>query len=297
MTAAHTASAALFESDTPVAAQWLIAVSVIAATFAYSAGAARLRRRGDRWPVLREVSFIAAALSLLAADALPLPGGEFTSHMAQHLIIAMATPLLIVLSRPVTLILRALAPGPVRRGLVRTMHSRPVSVLAFPPFAALLDVGGLWLLYRTRLFADTHDNPWQHEAVHLHMLATGLLFTFAVCQLDPVRRRHGTVLRAATLVAAATAHDVLAKVLYGAAPPGTDFSAADVSQGAQLMYYGGDVVEIALAVVLAVQWYARRVPARLATYRAAFRARSGVRYSTGSAKSWRRPAGHRAGGP
>ena len=39
-------------------------------------------------------------------------------------------------------------------------------------------------------------------------------------------------------------------------PPGTSFAAADLRAGAQLMYYGGDVVEVFLALVLAVQWYA-----------------------------------------
>jgi hypothetical protein len=55
--------------------------------------------------------------------------------------------------------------------------------------AALLDTGGLWVLYRTRLFAATDDRPWLHAAVHAHVFATGLIFTAAVCQLDPVRRR------------------------------------------------------------------------------------------------------------
>ncbi|MGW7099717.1 hypothetical protein [Streptomyces sp. NPDC054838] len=38
-------------------------------------------------------------------------------------------------------------------------------------------------------------------------------------------------------------------------PPGTAFTSADLQGGAQLMYYGGDIAEIALATVLAAQWY------------------------------------------
>ncbi|MEV6379503.1 hypothetical protein AB0M31_08810 [Streptomyces sp. NPDC051773] len=38
----------------------------------------------------------------------------------------------------------------------------------------------------------------------------------------------------------------------------TAFTSADLRTGAQLMYYGGDLVEIALAATLAVQWYAAR---------------------------------------
>ncbi|MET9833669.1 hypothetical protein ABZ078_31185 [Streptomyces sp. NPDC006385] len=37
--------------------------------------------------------------------------------------------------------------------------------LVFPPPAALLDVGGLWLLYRTGLFAAMRHEPWLHAAV------------------------------------------------------------------------------------------------------------------------------------
>jgi putative membrane protein len=92
--------------------------------------------------------------------------------------------------------------------------------------------------------------------VHVHLFAGGLLFTFALCQLDPVRHRYGLLPRAAVLVAAGTAHSVLAKVLYGTSPPGTAFPGHDLARGAELMYYGGDLVEIALAAVLAAQWYA-----------------------------------------
>ena len=48
---------------------------------------------------------------------------------------------------------------------------------------------------------------------------------------------------------------MLAKTLYGEPPPGTAFT-ADLARGAELMYYGGDLVEIAVALVLAAQWYA-----------------------------------------
>jgi putative membrane protein len=51
---------------------------------------------------------------------------------------------------------------------------------------------------------------------------------------------------------------VLAKGLYGSPPPGTSFATHDLRTGAQLMYYGGDLVEVALAVALAVQWYGAR---------------------------------------
>ncbi|KDN78451.1 hypothetical protein DF19_38390 [Streptomyces olindensis] len=178
------------------------------------------------------------------------------AHAWSGFFLGLAAPLLFVVARPLTLALRALRPGRPRRRLLVLARSRPVGWLVLPPLAALLDVGGLWLLYRTELFATMRHQPLLHGVVHAHMLAAGFVFTFAVCQLDPVRRRWSVAVRGATLLAAGTAHAVLAKTLYASPPPGTDFTPADLHRGAQWMYYGGDVVDAAMAVVLGVGWYA-----------------------------------------
>ncbi|MER5716237.1 cytochrome c oxidase assembly protein [Streptomyces sp. NPDC002132] len=88
-----------------------------------------------------------------------------------------------------------------------------------------------------------------------HMWAAGALFAFAVCQVDPVRHRWGVAVRGAALLAAGAVHSVLARSLYATPPPGTAFTDGDLHTGARLMYYGGDLVELALAVALAAQWY------------------------------------------
>ncbi|MFK4069834.1 cytochrome c oxidase assembly protein [Streptomyces sp. NPDC029674] len=238
--------------------------AALLAAAAYLLAAGRLRQRGDSWPWWRDVSFAAGGSGVAWAAVGPLPGGPFTAHMVQHLIIGMAAPLLLVLARPLTLTLRTLSPGAARRELLTLARSRPVTWLLFPPLAALLDVGGLWLLYRTELFATMRHEPWLHAVVHAHVLAAGLLFTFAVCQLDPVRHRWSLTVRGATLLAAGAAHAVLAKSLYATTPPGTSFTAADLHTGAQVMYYGGDLAEAALAVVMAATWYRAAGRARTA---------------------------------
>ncbi|WP_218920435.1 cytochrome c oxidase assembly protein [Lentzea guizhouensis] len=237
----------------PPAPGMLLAVLALLAALAYLTATTRLRRRGDTWPGWRDACFAAGCAVLACASLGPLPGGPFTAHMAQHLALAMIAPVLVVLARPLTLLLRVLPARP-RRALLTVAHSAFATVLVFPPLAALLDLGGLWLLYRTPLFAATHQ-PLVHAAVHVHVVASGLLFTFAVCQLDPMRRRWGLAWRATALLGAGAAHAVLAKSLYATPPPGTGFTTTDLHHGAQLMYYGGDVVELAIAVVLAVQWY------------------------------------------
>jgi len=238
----------------------MTAAIALAAVAAYLAAAARLRRRGDAWPPARDVSFTAGGAALAYAMLAPLPGGPFTAHMAQHLVVAMAAPLLLVLARPLTLALRALPPRRPRRALLACAHSRLAGWLVLPPVAAVLDIGGLWLLYRTPLAAAAHHEPLLHAVVQVHVLLAGLLFTFAVCQLDPVRHRWNLAWRGLTLLAAGTAHAILAKSLYAAPPPGTTHTTTDVHTAAQLMYYGGDLVELALAAVLATQWYTARRP-------------------------------------
>lgn len=239
----------------PGTGQLLTVVAALLVAVAYLLAAGRLRRRGDAWPRWRDVSFTAGGVGTAWASWGAVPGGPFTGHMIQHLVVGMAAPLLFVVARPLTLALRALGPGRARRGLLVLARSRPVGWLVLPPLAALLDVGGLWLLYRTELFAAVRQHPLLHGVVHPHMLAAGLVFTFAVCQLDPVRRRWSVAVRGATLLAVGAAHAVLSKTLYASPPPGTDFAAADLHSGVQWMYYGGDVVDAALAVVLGVGWY------------------------------------------
>lgn len=253
MTVAHT------HPDPAVAGlglgELIIVTVALPAAAAYLLAAARLRRRGDAWSWRRDVSFTVGNAALIWATLGTLRSEPFTAHMAQHLTVGMAAPLLLVLARPLTLVLRTLPPGTVRSALLAVMHSRLIGWLVIPPVAALLDVGGLWLLHRTELFAATGHRPLLHAGVYAHVLVAGLLFTAAVCQLDPVRRRWSPAVRGATLLAAGAAHNSLAKGLYATPPPGTSFTAADVHTGSQLMYYGGDLVEIALAATLAVQWY------------------------------------------
>jgi putative membrane protein len=234
-----------------------IAVALGLVVFAgYAAGAVRLRRRGDRWPPVRDAGFALGTVAAGAAMALPDTSG-FTGHMVQHVLLGMLAPVLLVLGRPVTLLLRA-SPPAVRRRLTPVLGSAPVGVLVFPPFAAALEAGSLWLLYRTGLFAASGRDPGLHLLVHAHVLVTGVLFTASVCLLEPVRHRYGFAVRVAALVGAAAAHAVLAKSLYLTAPPGTVLDVADRQSGAELMYYGGDVVELGLALIMALGWYAAR---------------------------------------
>jgi len=232
-----------------------VAVPAAAAAMAYLEAARRLWRRGDRWPWRRTFVWVTGCLLIPSALVVEPPVGEFTGHMVQHVAVGMVAPLLLVLGRPVTLALRVLPPGRRRWALLRVVGARPVSWLMVPLVAAVIDVGGLWVPYRTGLFAAAEQRPWLHAAVHAHVLLAGTLFTASVAQVEPFRRRYGLQMRAAALVAAGAGHAVLAKTIYAAGVPALAVTRPDVHTAAQVMYYGGDIVEITLATILALQWY------------------------------------------
>ena len=184
---------------------------------------------------------------------------DFTAHAVTHLLLGMAAPLLLCLAAPVTFLLRTL-PRPVARRVGRLLTIAPVRVLTEPIVAAALNIGGLWLLYTSGLFAAMHSNSALHAMVHLHLVIAGYLFTVSIISPDPLPHRRPYPYRAAVLVAAVAAHDILAKVIYAHPPVGLD--PHQVKSGAMIMYYGGDALSIIVMIILCARWNreARRIP-------------------------------------
>jgi putative membrane protein len=230
------------------------------ALLAYGALVLQARRRGRLWPAERSLAW--AAGSVLAAVAVSAPlasrstmGGP--AHMVGHLLLGMLAPLLLVLGAPVTLALRGLPVAAARR-LTRLLRTRPLRFLTEPAVAAVLDVAGLWLLYATPLMDVAQSQPVLDVVVHLHVLLAGCLFTAVLVGPDPLPHRRGTWHRLVVLALALAAHDVLAKWLYARAS--ADATGTDTQQGAMVMYYGGDAVELTLAVLLCARWDRRARP-------------------------------------
>ncbi len=170
--------------------------------------------------------------------------------MVQHLLLGMFAPPALVLAAPGTLLLGALPVG--RRGIARMlMRSRVLHVVTHPVTAAVLSVGGLFVLYLTPLHAVAAADPDVRRLVNLHILLAGVLFAWSVAGIDPAPRRPSMTTRVVVLVAAGAAHAYLAKLLYTRDLHG-------MHEAAQLMYYGGDIAELALAVALFAGWYRRR---------------------------------------
>jgi len=212
-------------------------------------------RRYKRWPAYRSLLACVGILACASAVAGPLAQashGSFTAHMFGHLLLGMLGPLLLVYSAPITLLLRSL-PRRSARMLTGLLRSRPAAVLTHPVTAALLNAGGLWLLYTTDLYAAMHTSAMLHMLVHFHVFAAGYLFTASILPVDPSPHRTGMKLRACVMIAAFAAHGILSKFLYASPPLGTDI--ADARIGAQLMYYGGDGVDLLLILLFCYRGY------------------------------------------
>ncbi|MFC5927196.1 cytochrome c oxidase assembly protein [Micromonospora vulcania] len=203
---------------------------------------------------------VGCALLAFAVGPLAQPSGDPRLHMAQHLLLGMLAPLGLVLGAPVTLLLRV-APPAVRRAVGRVLRARPLHLIAHPVTAALLSAGGLTLVLLTPLYAAAERLPALHHALHVHYLAAGYLFAWSLAGPDPAPRRPGLAVRVGALLGAAAGHAALAKYLYANAdtlPPGlSDPDRALFRAAAQLMYYGGDLAELLLAVALFATWYHR----------------------------------------
>ena len=237
----------------------MLVLPFVAAAAVYAAAVWTSRGRRP-WPRSRLLLWCAGLTLCLLAVTGPLAEHaehSFSAHMVGHLLLGMAGPLLLVLAAPVTLALRAL---PVRaaRALVGVLSSPPLRFLTHPLTAAAMNLGGVWLLYTTPLLVHLHDHPLLHILVHVHVLLWGYLFTAAVLGVDPDPHRPGRPYRAVVLGLFLAGHSGLAKYLYGHPP--SEVGGPDGERAAMVMYYGGDVVDVALLVLFCHGWYVASRP-------------------------------------
>ncbi|HUB54082.1 MAG TPA: cytochrome c oxidase assembly protein, partial [Mycobacterium sp.] len=163
----------------------------------YLAGVRRLRRRGDDWPAGRTVSWLLGCLTLLLVTSSGLGRympAMFSMHMADHMMLSMLVPILLVLGGPVSLALRALPsagrddPPGMREWLLAALHSRLSRFLTNPVVATALFVAGFYGLYLGGLFDAAVGSHIGHVAMNVHFLVTGYLFYWVVIGVDPTPR-------------------------------------------------------------------------------------------------------------
>jgi putative membrane protein len=175
---------------------WVI-VSLAVACFGYGWGINKLPagRRGHIFGPWRIASFCAGILVLVVALLSPLSSLDdqlFSAHMAQHLLLMLAAPPLLVYSRPIMAWMCALPAGgrravaglwSRRRGLRRstTLLMNPLSVW-------LLASVTLWFWHLPAPYRWAAGNEGVHTLEHFLLFATSLMFWSVV--IEPYGRRH-----------------------------------------------------------------------------------------------------------
>jgi putative membrane protein len=237
----------------------LVAVGTVAALYAVLA----LRERPRRgWSGRRSASFLAGCGVLAWALSPSFDAWaeeDFGGHAAQHLLLAMLGPLALVLGAPVTLLLRSLPPRRARV-LGRLLHSWPVRVLSNAWVALLLSSGGLVALYLTPLHAATTAHEWVHVAVHVHLVVSGYLFAWVVAGPDPGPARPTVPVRLVVLGVAVAVHASVSQLLYAGVLVAVHEPVQELRTAGDLRYYGGDTVELLLALALLLGPHPRTRP-------------------------------------
>jgi putative membrane protein len=162
---------------------------VVGVGVAYVRAASRPSPRGNRWPVARTRSFVAglALFSLVVQSPLANYDGVRWVHSAQHLIVMMVVPPLLVLGAPITLLLRTVSTR-ARREIVAILHDPAMKKVSGPVAGAGLTLeyhGTMFLVMLTGLYGYTLDHEWAHIGVHGYLLACGLLFWMPLVGRDP----------------------------------------------------------------------------------------------------------------
>lgn len=218
-------------------------------------------RNYRKWSVLRTVSFLVGISLAVIAVVGPLAQAahhDFHVHMIGHLLLGMLAPLLIVLSAPMMLFLRTIPTRYARK--LTSFLKGPLPQFWLEPMTALIvNIGGLYILYTTNVYAKMHTVAEVYVLIHLHVFLAGVLFTATIIYIGPVFQRKSFFYRALTLLLAMALHSSLAKYLY-AHPPVT---VSDAQLGSMIMYYAGGGIDGILVFILCWQWYQATKPTAL----------------------------------
>lgn len=193
---------------------WLWVAFALAAGTAYIMGVIKVRRRGDKWSILRTVSWIVGLLSLVYITS----GGPsvygavmFSAHMIEHMALMVVAPLFLALGSPISLALKALTPRRdgsrgIREWILVMVHSTYSKIITNPLFAAANFAGSLVIFYFSPLFSLAMKYHIGHELMIVHFTLTGYIFVQTMIGADPLPRRAPYPLRLLLLLATMAFH-------------------------------------------------------------------------------------------
>lgn len=241
-------------------AQIILGAPFVLLLLLYLVAVYKSNKSKKRWPIRRTLLLITGIILALLSVAGPLAERahtDFEVHMIGHLFLGMLSPLLIALSAPMTLFLRTL-PVKASRKITCLLRTKFVYFFQNPIVTSILNIGGLWLLYTTRLFELMHENILLHIVIHIHIFLAGYLFTISILYIDPTPHRKSYIYRSVVFIFALAGHAILSKFIYANPPVGISKVEAEI--GGMIMYYGGDAIEIGLIIILYYHWFNQTRP-------------------------------------
>ena len=240
---------------------WMLFLCAALIAAVYTLGLFLLGKQKRVWKPLNTISFfigIALVLIAFSPNLMTQAHDSIKVHMVQHILVAMVSPIFLVLGRPVTLILMT-TPAKFARTIIGILRNKLFLFLSSPLIGFALNIGGMFALYLTGLYSIALKNPLLHFVIHIHFLVAGYIFTWSIIGLDPVRVRPSFKIKIAVVFLTIACHTFLSKFMYAFNVPLTsNESASEVQEAAKLMYYWGDVSELLLLVLLFAFFYPRQ---------------------------------------
>ena len=253
---------------------WLWLAVAAVAVGVYLRWVLRLRSRGDKWSVLRTVSWVVGWASFVYfSSGAPGVYGKvsFSWHMIEHMGVAMIAPLFLVPGAPITLALRALPArtdktlGP-RELILAAVHSRYLQVVANPAVASAIFFFSMALFYYSPLFNLSMSTHTGHVLMMVHFLLSGYVFVWVLIGVDPGPKRWPPLALLVVLFVTISFHaffgviltestNLLAPEFFGRLDlPWLTDPLADQHKGGEIAWGVGEVPTLALAVAVAYQW-------------------------------------------
>ena len=252
---------------------WLLVAAFLALFYVW--GVLRLRKRGDSWPIVRTISWLAGLAMLLYVTCGAINVYEqylFSVHMIGHMLLAMGVPVLLVPGAPITLLLRAVekrqdaSRGP-REWVLWAVNTPWAKLVSNPIFACVNFAGSLVLFYFTPLFSWSVHDHLGHEWMTVHFLITGYLFAQALVGIDPGPHRLPHIVRLMLLIGTLAFHAFFGLALmsgdalllpewYGAMGRiWGDTPIADQHTGGAIAWGIGELPTAVLTMIVSVQWF------------------------------------------
>jgi cytochrome c oxidase assembly factor CtaG len=237
----------------------VIAPLVIAAAL-YLLGAHRTRRRWSAW---RTWSFLAGLVVLATALLSGVDGyGEelLSVHMAQHLLLILLAPALLLWGAPVRLAF-ASSPSSLRSNLARVLRHPAVRVLSMPPVGFVVFAAAVLVTHLTGVYELALRHETVHAFEHVLYLWAGLLFLAPLIAADPLPHPPGPVARFSWLMGAMAVMALPGALLTFSTRVRYPFyltparalgrsALADQHLAGAIMWVGGGIAMFALAMIV-----------------------------------------------